>query len=123
MRAPRGISFKDKIRHLYERGYSIATICTLCRVSRGMALDILAHNGYPDAAEVHPSPIDEPAEAPRKVRIVPTDYEPAFDKARPVAARVDSQERRWCTQCERNVLVAEARACGSPFCKAKEQAA
>lgn len=31
--------------------------------------------------------------------------------------------RVWCRQCERNVLMAEADQCGSPFCKALEQAA
>jgi hypothetical protein len=36
---------------------------------------------------------------------------------------VTAPDRRWCNQCERNVLIAEAAACGRPFCKAKERAA
>jgi hypothetical protein len=32
-------------------------------------------------------------------------------------------ERVWCSQCERNVTLIEARQCDSPFCKAKVEAA
>jgi hypothetical protein len=122
MTSSRGISFRDKFRHLYERGYSISAICTLCRVSRGMATDILAHNGYPDAAEHHPNPIVETVEAAKKRRAIGQVDGDYVAKARPVVARLDPMQRCWCAQCDRNVLIAEARQCARAFCKADVEA-
>ena len=57
----------------------------------------------------------------KRIRQRQAQLRPAYKEVRPGVIQTP-QGKLWCDQCDRGVLPAEAKACRSQFCKAKEAA-